>query len=242
MMALALLPTVALALLPSARSPSMRAPTPTTHNSRVGLVRMGDIDDASQAGWESNLRKGMASHNINQVQFGPAAHVMREIDLHQAWVLLFNPCAPDEGVYTLQGQKRQNSHRFLVAFANHDDAARFGSLLEAQNFDTAEPTCWSKHDVLNFCAAASFDFAYVPSGALLLPPTQNVYDDKAFHDFGLRLKQAQQLEMQPAGQAIDEEDAEMRGWLESLLMSDIYQAERIHLESCLDKPDGFPAA
>lgn len=244
-----IVPTVLVAsLLPLA--PTLRYGGPATSTSpsrsRSGLLTMSFADNSGSSSWESSLRKGMASSRHEKVQFGPASRVMRDVDMQEAWVLLFNPADPQEGVYTLQGQNHHKRHKFLVAFANHDDASRFGCLLEAQDFDVASPTCWTNNEVTSFCATADFDFAYVPPGALLLPPSKNVYDDMAFEDFGLQLHSENDRTLsgmskkQIAPQS-PEGYGDTRDWLESLLhSSDSYESERSFLESCLKLTDEPP--
>jgi len=64
---------------------------------------------------------------LPQVKFGESTLLLRASDAREAWVLLFNPSAPEEGVYTLQGQTQRRT--YLVGFACEDDAQRFGDML-----------------------------------------------------------------------------------------------------------------
>jgi len=127
-------------------------------------------------GWETELRDGIALSRHESVQFGAPAPVLRESDTREAWVLLFNPSTPDEGVYTLQGQAPRPRRTYLVSFAIQDDAQRFGAQLEAEGLELAAAALWSAEAIREFCKASEFDLALVPANALLLPPVENVFD------------------------------------------------------------------
>ncbi|EOD22659.1 hypothetical protein EMIHUDRAFT_423219 [Emiliania huxleyi CCMP1516] len=142
--------------------------------------------------WENELRQGLRAAQSNGIAFGKARPVLGSVE--GAWVLLFNAQQPDEGVYTLQGGAGFATGRagagpgrrtYLVGFSEKDDAESFVALLEAETFDVASPSLWSSPQLQQFCDAANFDLALVPAGAMLFPPSQNVYDHAAFEEAGL---------------------------------------------------------
>ena len=89
---------------------------------------------------------------------------------------------------------------YVLAFEQHEEACRFGmmlqakralslaplcpcptpvltSLVQAQGFDLATATKWTSELLVDFCDVANFDLGFVPDAALLIPPEQNVYVD-----------------------------------------------------------------
>ena len=106
------------------------------------------------------------------------------------------------GRYTLQGRQAPEMGRgtYVLAFEQHEEACRFGmmlqakralslaplcpcptpvltSLVQAQGFDLATATKWTSELLVDFCDVANFDLGFVPDAALLIPPEQNVYVD-----------------------------------------------------------------
>ena len=96
-----------------------------------------------------------------------------------AYVLIFNPGRHDEGVYTLQGKSEQQP-AYVLAFEQTDDADRFATLLQAEGFDLATPSCWDIEQLASFCSTGDFEVSLVPDGGLITPPSKNEYDHEAF--------------------------------------------------------------
>ena len=88
----------------------------------------------------------------------------------QVYVLLFNAGTDNEGIHSLQA----NGRNTVLMFENEDDAARFGLMLEAQDFPTPTVEAFAQDDIEAFCLEAGFDYRIIPSGALMVPPDSAV--------------------------------------------------------------------
>jgi hypothetical protein len=120
---------------------------------------------------------------------GPADQVMQY--RNEAYVVLFNRGAPNEGVYTLEsaagGSKGQ-----LLTFENTEDARRFTSLLQGEQFTdvgkgsgvslVAQPSVWDTGRIVQFCAGGDFEVALVPAGGKIEPPEKNIFDPARFEE------------------------------------------------------------
>jgi hypothetical protein len=109
--------------------------------------------------------------------FGEPRSLLRQHKADSAWVLLFNAGQRNEGVYTLQGRETpEKSHgTYVLAFEQHEEACRFGMMLQAQGFDLATATKWTSELLGDFCDTADFSLGFVPDAALLIPPAQNFF-------------------------------------------------------------------
>jgi hypothetical protein len=145
-------------------------------------------------GWDANddeeLRREMdRSLGSQEVIRGPADQVMRYRIM--AYVVVFNAGRPNEGVYTLEasvgGSKGQ-----LLTFENAEDAYRFASQLQGEEFTVvgnesrvsleAQPFTWDSRRIEHFCQGSDFEVALVPSGGMITPPEKNMYDPGRFGD------------------------------------------------------------
>ena len=97
----------------------------------------------------------------------------------KAWVLIFNEGSANEGVYTLQGRSTRATS-YVLAFEEHEEASRFGLLLQAQGFDEPAAVQWPSKHLSEFCEGAGFELGLVPHDTVLLPPSNNFYDNDAF--------------------------------------------------------------
>merc|ERR1712083_335912 len=169
-----------LLLLPLSLSLSIPPRAPRSHLrchcSCHSVLRMCSFDESNDI--ENTLRASLSSQSMRAARFGEASELLRARD--DVWVLLFNPERHNEGVYTLQG--RTDARTYIVSFEHGDEAERFAHLLHAEGFDMASPRQWSANQVSTFCTTAGFDLSFVPEGALLLPPSHNVYDTEAFEE------------------------------------------------------------
>jgi hypothetical protein len=168
---------------------------------------MCSFDDGSGE-IENSLRASLSSHSMRGARFGQASDLLTARDA--VWVLLFNAEQHDEGVYTLQG--RADERTYIVSFEHGDEAVRFAGLLQAEGFDLASPTQWSASQVSSFCAVSGFELSFVPQGALLLPPSHNVYDAEAFEE----LHKAHEANLDAAAHQAPEEITRARALLERL--------------------------
>ena len=110
------------------------------------------LADDSWSSLESQIRSQLRSVCAG-VSLGAAKPLLS--NKPKAWVLIFNEGSANEGVYTLQGRSTRATS-YVLAFEEHEEASRFGLLLQAQGFDL------------------------VPHDTVLLPPSNNFYDNDAF--------------------------------------------------------------
>lgn len=88
----------------------------------------------------------------------------------RVYVLLFNAGTENEGIHTIQMGDRNK----VLMFEEEEDATRFGGLLEAQDFPSPSIEMIDDEEIKEFCRSVDYDWELVPSGALAIPPEQNV--------------------------------------------------------------------
>jgi len=86
----------------------------------------------------------------------------------QVYVLLFNPGTDNEGIHTLK--MKEDGRDVVLMFESEDDAARFGLMLEAQDFLAPNVESIDSEEVEEFCQQADFEALLVPEGTLAMPP------------------------------------------------------------------------
>lgn len=150
---------------------------------RLGQPMMSSSDNDS---WDASddyaLNEYIKKEKKNEgsvAQLGQPNSVLR--DLNKAWVLLFNADREDESVYTLEGGP-DGSSTYVLIFEHQDDAESFADRLSAEGFDLATTQCWYKDQLESFCEYAQFEVSLVPQGALLTPPTENVYQEEQYEE------------------------------------------------------------
>ncbi len=86
------------------------------------------------------------------------------------YVLIYNAGSDNEGIHSLKVQGEDT----ILMFEDEDDALRFATLLEAQDFPvpTVEPI--DPEEVQWFCQEHGFHCQRVPRGALVIPPPTNL--------------------------------------------------------------------
>ena len=85
-------------------------------------------------------------------------------------MLLFNAGTENEGIHSLQAGGRNT----VLMFEDEDDATRFGLMLEAQDFPSPTVEAFDEREIETFCQEAGFDCKRIPTGALMMPPDNNV--------------------------------------------------------------------
>ena len=88
----------------------------------------------------------------------------------RVFVLLFNARTDNEGIHTLKVGDRN----IVLMFENEDDAARFGLMLEAQDFPNSSVEIFDSADIEEFCQGAGYECKQVPEGTLAVPPETNL--------------------------------------------------------------------
>ncbi|MEB3886322.1 DUF3110 domain-containing protein [Lyngbya sp. CCY1209] len=88
----------------------------------------------------------------------------------RVYVLLFNAGTENEGIHTIQMGDRNK----VLMFEEEEDATRFGGLLEAQDFPSPSIEMIDDEEIKEFCRSVDYDWELVPSGALAIPPENNV--------------------------------------------------------------------
>lgn len=129
--------------------------------------------------WSSSDDKDLqdAISRVQTTRLGPPDYVLS--GMQAAYVLVFNAGQHDEGVYTLQG-RASDSHSYVLAFEETDDAERFAQLLQAEGFDLATPSIWDARQLTTFCSMGDFEVSLVPNGGMITPPAKNEYDRDAY--------------------------------------------------------------
>lgn len=134
------------------------------------------LADDSWSSLESQIRSQLRSVCAG-VSLGEAKPLLS--NKPKAWVLIFNEGSANEGVYTLQGRSTRATS-YVLAFEEHEEASRFGLLLQAQGFDEPAAVQWPSKHLSEFCEGAGFELGLVPHDTVLLPPSNNFYDNDAF--------------------------------------------------------------
>ena len=106
----------------------------------------------------------------------------------KVYVLLFNAGTDNEGIHTIQMGDRNK----VLMFEEEDDAIRFGGLLEAQDFPSPCIEAIDDDEIKEFCRSVDYDWELIPSGALAIPPENNV----------------EEFEWEKQGKTQDERDSE----------------------------------
>jgi hypothetical protein len=90
----------------------------------------------------------------------------------RVYVLLFNARTENEGIHTLKDMNSQRNK--VLMFESEEDAARYGGMLEAQDFPNPTVEEIDDEEVKEFCRSSGCDWELVPKGSLALPPEANV--------------------------------------------------------------------
>lgn len=88
----------------------------------------------------------------------------------RVFVLLFNAGTDNEGIHTI----RIGDRNTVLMFESEDDAARFGLMLEAQDFPEAKVEEVDVEEIEEFCSGADYDWELIEEGMLAMPPETNV--------------------------------------------------------------------
>jgi hypothetical protein len=86
------------------------------------------------------------------------------------YVLIYNSGSDNEGIHSLKLQGEDT----ILMFEDEDDAVRFATLLEAQDFPVPTVEQIDPEEVRCFCEQNGFHWQLVPRGALVIPPPHNV--------------------------------------------------------------------
>ena len=163
-----------LALASGATSLSFGLSSRVVRSRRASTPAM--LADDSWSSLESQIRSQLRSVCAG-VSLGAAKPLLN--NKPKAWVLIFNEGSANEGVYTLQGRSTRATS-YVLAFEEHEEASRFGLLLQAQGFDEPAAVQWPSKHLSEFCEGAGFELGLVPHDTVLLPPSNNFYDNDAF--------------------------------------------------------------
>ncbi|MGB0562621.1 MAG: DUF3110 domain-containing protein [Spirulinaceae cyanobacterium] len=134
----------------------------------------------------------------------------------RVFVLLINAGSENEGIHTIQ---MGGSNKILM-FEDEDDATRYALLLEAQDFPAPTVEEFPADEIEEFCREAGYEFEWVESGRLEIPPENNV-DQNAPQGSGSAESTSEPMEdipdrEQPGEMSQEELDAKRR-FLEGLL-------------------------
>jgi len=90
----------------------------------------------------------------------------------RVFVLLFNAGTDNEGIHTLK--IKDGDRNVILMFESEDDAARYGLMLEAQDFLSPAVECLDSEEIDEFCKDSAYESILVPEGTLALPPETNL--------------------------------------------------------------------
>ncbi len=90
----------------------------------------------------------------------------------RVFVLLFNAGTDNEGIHTLK--LKDGDRDVILMFESEDDAARYGLMLEAQDFLSPAVECLESEEIDEFCKDSAYESILVPEGTLALPPETNL--------------------------------------------------------------------
>jgi hypothetical protein len=86
------------------------------------------------------------------------------------YVLIYNSGSDHEGIHSL----KLNGEDTILLFEDEDDAVRFATLLEAQDFPVPTVERIDPEEMRWFCQENGFHCQVVPQGALMIPPPANL--------------------------------------------------------------------
>lgn len=86
------------------------------------------------------------------------------------YVLIYNPGTDNEGIHSL----KLHGEDTILMFEDEDDAVRFATLLEAQDFPVPTIEAIDPAEMRSFCQQNGFHCQFVPQGTLVVPPEANV--------------------------------------------------------------------
>ncbi|NEO84591.1 MAG: DUF3110 domain-containing protein [Spirulina sp. SIO3F2] len=132
----------------------------------------------------------------------------------RVFVLLINAGSENEGIHTIQ---MGGSNKILM-FEDQDDATRYALLLEAQDFPAPSVEEFPADEIEEFCREAGYEFEWVESGRLEIPPENNV--DQTALEQGVAPEPnapAEMPEREQTGEMSQEELDAKRRFLEGLL-------------------------
>lgn len=90
----------------------------------------------------------------------------------RVFVLLFNAGTDNEGIHTLK--LKDGDRNVILMFESEDDAARYGLMLEAQDFLNPVVECLESEEIDEFCQDSAYESILVPEGTLAMPPESNL--------------------------------------------------------------------
>ncbi|MEM8640539.1 MAG: DUF3110 domain-containing protein [Cyanobacteria bacterium P01_G01_bin.54] len=117
----------------------------------------------------------------------------------RVFVLLINAGSENEGIHTIQ---MGGSNKILM-FEDEDDATRYALLLEAQDFPAPTVEEFPADEIEEFCREAGYEFEWVESGRLEIPPENNVDQST--------LQSSSSSNAQPDSEALDVPEREQTG-------------------------------
>lgn len=128
----------------------------------------------------------------------------------RVFVLIFNPGTENEGIHTLQYRDGSFIRNKVIMFESEDDATRYALMLEAQDFPVPNVEGIDDDEIKDFCNDTDYDWELIPSGALVLPPENNV------EDFDWALDNPEKILQEESEMSVSELE-QMRRRLEGLL-------------------------
>ncbi|NJK40001.1 MAG: DUF3110 domain-containing protein [Oscillatoriales cyanobacterium RM1_1_9] len=127
----------------------------------------------------------------------------------RVYVLLFNAGTENEGIHTIQ----QGDRNTVLMFESEDDATRFSILLEAQDFPVPNVESIEEAEIQEFCRRVGYEYRFIPTGELEIPPENNVNQTDWSGDEDSR----DGAQLDPPGEVVSDDLDMIRRRLEGLL-------------------------
>eukprot|EP00741_Cyanophora_paradoxa_P019802 tig00021168_g19111.t1 len=94
------------------------------------------------------------------------------LGLSKVFVLLVHSGTDNEGIYSL----KMGEHDIILAFEAEEEALRYATLLEAQDFPTPNVEAFAPEEIRDFCEESGHRMGVVPPGSLFMPPEESAID------------------------------------------------------------------
>lgn len=182
--------------------PSILSPEQWAQLSRSSIDSMDswdfNDDEVHISAYTTQSRQNPASHELYPPQTShwlttdkPGLNMMLAdqetlAKFPQVYCIIFGAGVHDgEGIYSLRAYSDDGlPHETIIVFESHEDAERFGTLLEATMAHVPTVCTLSLKELLSFCSEHGHTCRLEPHGSLLIPPDFNV----AVTDWEMSLK------------------------------------------------------
>jgi len=115
------------------------------------------------------------------------------------YVLLVRPNSVREGMYTLQINKKE----VVLAFELEEDAQRYATLLEAQDFPHTTVEAFHPTAIRDFCLEAKYQLGWIQPGSVFMPPEESLVDASWFKKTSKKAEDDTEKELEEVRSKLD---------------------------------------